>query len=466
MSSGIATYGGPGIAARALRLAAVLLLVGTVAGCDQLDQVLAVELPGNVVAEDLENPELAQTLVNSVISDLECAWSEYASASAHHSDEYIQSSGNLWFRNWGQRRTLADDSRFGQSTCSSTYAFYTPLHTARFQAQTIYQRLNSDAFADVPDRQDKLATVRAFGAYALVGLGEGFCEMTVPEEGQPGPLLEPDSVLRIAETRFTEAINLAGDAGNDDIRNMALVGRARVRLDLENFQGVIDDASQIPAGYLKVATRDNSESRRENHLYEAANEYDDTPHASVADNFRNLTIDADGRPTEGDGVEDPRVNVTTGLCGGETCLGHNNVTVAWYHDKIPSNSTPVPIASYKEARLFLAEAYVRSGDPEEARTIINDRRTELALPTFDEPADDAEMLDLVIEERRRELFVEGGHRLNDMLRFRDTDHEIPFLGEEGSIHPDGLDNIGATYGDMTCYPLPTVERIGNPNIST
>jgi hypothetical protein len=111
-----------------------------------------------------------------------------------------------------------------------------------------------------------------------------------------------------------------------------------------------------------------------------------------------------------------------------------------------------------------AEALAHTGDVEGARALINERRVELGLPTFELPASQPEMIDLILEERARELFAEGGHRLNDMLRYRGTAHEIPFLGEPGSIHPDGLDTIGAAYGDTTCYPLPSVERIGNPNI--
>ena len=65
------------------------------------------------------------------------------------------------------------------------------------------------------------------------------------------------------------------------------------------------------------------------------------------------------------------------------------------------------------------------------------------------------------EERRRQLFVLGGHRLHDMLRF-----DIPFLGEPGSIHPNGLDQTGAEYGNLTCFQLPEVEVKGNENISS
>ena len=69
-------------------------------------------------------------------------------------------------------------------------------------------------------------------------------------------------------------------------------------------------------------------------------------------------------------------------------------------------------------------------------------------------------MDLVKEERRRQLFVLGGHRLHDMLRFN-----IPFLGDPGSIHPDGRDQTGAEYGNLTCFQLPEVEVKGNENIS-
>ena len=61
----------------------------------------------------------------------------------------------------------------------------------------------------------------------------------------------------------------------------------------------------------------------------------------------------------------------------------------------------------------------------------------------------------VIEERRRELFLEG-HRLGDMRRF-----QVPLNPATGTTYTTG----GGTYGDQTCFPLPDVEKINNPNIS-
>ena len=64
----------------------------------------------------------------------------------------------------------------------------------------------------------------------------------------------------------------------------------------------------------------------------------------------------------------------------------------------------------------------------------------------------------VIEERSRELFLEVGARYNDMLRFRSTPFRIPFRGEAGSIHPNGVDHRGLQYGPTTCIPLPLAEK--------
>lgn len=437
----------------------IIIIAAAVAGCD--GNLLSVETPGQVAGDDLEDPVVAELLVTSVISDMECAWNQYTAGSAFHSDEYISSSGNLALREWGTRRLRSDNAAFGTGTCGeAVFPLFTPLHTARFQANDVYRRLASDEFSEVADREEKLATVRAYGAYTLVALGEGFCEVTVPlEEGEPGPLMTPSEVLQLAETRFSEAIILADQAGSADIRNMALVGRARVRLALDDLEGAIADASEVPPGYLKEASRDGSSERRYNYNFERLNAPSGfRQNGSVADHYRELTIDPEGRPTEGDGIPDPRVEVWT-----EGINGTDGVTPHWIHGKYTSRESPIPIASHREAQLFLAEAFARSGDIAAAVDIINARRDELGLPRVTYAPDADQALQLIIEERRRDLFLEGGHRFNDMLRFRGTAHEIPFLGEPGSIHPNGVDHTGFEYGNLTCYPLPDVERFGNPN---
>ncbi|MGQ0650512.1 MAG: RagB/SusD family nutrient uptake outer membrane protein [Gemmatimonadaceae bacterium] len=432
-------------ARRSLALVALIPL----AACE-LDSVLDVHVPGRVREEALADPALAPTMVASVIADLECAWNNYVAAAALMSDEFIQASGNLNQRNWGSRRITADDPNMATASCRAAYGIYTTLHTARFQAEDIFKRL--DAFSDqqVASRTALKATVRAYGAYALVALGEGFCEMVI----DGGSIMTPARVLEQAEARFTEAIALATAANNQDILNMALIGRARVRLDLKNYAGALADAQRIPTTYVKNATRDETDSRR----YDALCEYiacAQGRHATVSPSYRGVTWQ---------GVADPRVQVTT-----TGRLAFDNAQV-WHYPaaKHQARGSAVVIGSFKEARLIVAEAAARANDLATARRLISDMHTAAGIPGYDpgNAATQSEVIRQVIEERRRELFTEGGHRFNDHLRLVGTEWVIPFKGEAGSaVHPSGVDATGLPYGTTKCFPLPTVERANNPNTS-
>jgi hypothetical protein len=414
------------------------------------NNVLDVHVPGRVQEEALNSPALAGTMVASVISDLECAWNNYVAGSALIADEFIQASGNLNQRNWGSRRITADEATMAQGSCRTAYGIYTTLQTARFQAEDVFKRLETFTDAQVPNRISLEATVKAYGAYALVALGEGFCEMAL----DGGPLMTPKQVLAVAKTRFTEAIALATTANNTDILNMALVGRARVNLDLEDFDGALADANKVPSGYVKNVTRDETDTRR----YDALCENITCPtnrNATIAPNYRNVTWQ---------GVPDPRVAVTT-----KNQVSFDNATIHYYPtNKHTSRAFPLILASYKEARLIIAEASARKNLLQPARDIINALHTAAGIPGYDltNSENQTQVVAQVIEERRRELFNEGGHRLNDQLRFRGTVWNIPFKGEPGSIFPNGVDQTGLPYGSTTCFPLPTVERIGNPNIGS
>jgi hypothetical protein len=412
------------------------------------NDILGVHVPGRVQEGALDDPSLANTLAASVVSDLECAWNNYVAGAALIGDEFVQASGNLNQRNWASRRITADEPTLAQGSCRTAYGIYTPLQTARFQAQDLFKRVDAFPDAKVPNKTLLKAQIRAYGGFALVALGEGFCQMAL----DGGPLMTPKDVLTVAESQFTDAISLATTAGSSDILNMALVGRARVRLDLQNFSGAIADAQKVPIGYIKVATRDASDVRR----YDALCENITCPqnrNATVAPNYRNVTWQ---------GVPDPRVVVsTTGQ------LAFDNAQIHYFPTKKhTSRDYGLLLASYKEARLFVAEASARTGDLATARTLINQMHTEAGIPAYDPSATDDQtaVVTQVIEERRRELFTEGGHRLNDQLRFRGTAWAIPFKGEPGSIFPTGVDATGLPYGSTTCFPLPTVEIIGNPNI--
>jgi hypothetical protein len=422
-------------------------------GCS-LDEILEVHVPGKVLEEALSNASLADVLTTGVIAEVECSWNQYVAGASHHSDEYVPTSGNLTMRNWGQRKIYASDSGYSQGTCGGWgYPMFTPLHTARFQAQDVARRLGEFPAEEVSNLAALQATAATWGAFPLVAMGEGFCRMAI----DGGGVLTPADVQAEAEQRFSTAISLAQAAGDQTLTMQGMLGRARVRIAKGDFSGGMADAGQIPDGFVVEVTRDAAESRRYNYYFERLNAPTGfRAHGSVADNYQNLTIGADGMPTDGDGVKDTRVNVKT-----DGTQAADFATILYYHDKYNSRSDPLPLVHWHEARMYEAEAMAMQGDVAGALGKINGLREAAGLPMVTAEVSAGGIMDLVKEERRRQLFVLGGHRLHDMLRFN-----IPFLGDPGSIHPNGLDQTGAEYGNLTCFQLPEVEVKGNENISS
>ena len=438
---------------RLVSAAVFMASLAVFSGCS-LDEILEVHVPGKVLEEALSNASLADVLTTGVIAEVECSWNQYVAGASHHSDEYVPTSGNLTMRNWGQRKIYASDSGYSQGTCGGWgYPMFTPLHTARFQAQDVARRLGEFPAEEVSNLAALQATAATWGAFPLVAMGEGFCRMAI----DGGGVLTPADVQAEAEQRFSTAISLAQAAGDQTLTMQGMLGRARVRIAKGDFSGGMADAGQIPDGFVVEVTRDAAESRRYNYYFERLNAPTGfRAHGSVADNYQNLTIGADGMPTDGDGVKDTRVNVKT-----DGTQAADFATILYYHDKYNSRSDPLPLVHWHEARMYEAEAMAMQGDVAGALGKINGLREAAGLPMVTAEVSAGGIMDLVKEERRRQLFVLGGHRLHDMLRFN-----IPFLGDPGSIHPNGLDQTGAEYGNLTCFQLPEVEVKGNENISS
>lgn len=404
---------------------AALLAVGLASALGGCGDLLEVKLPGDVTAESLDDPALADILVNSVIADFECAYDNYNFGTSVASDEMWHSSGNLVERNWGQRKITATDNNYVTGSCGAWgYGLWTNMHKARFESEDVFDRITD--WADVPEKDLKLATVSTYGAFLYAYFGETFCQANF----DGGPPMDPPDVLAVAKAKFESALDLAQTAGDATILNAARVGLARVRLDMGDYAGARQLAEQVPEGFVLNATRSDDFNYRYN---KGRTQFFEIGHHTVAPDFRNL---------EWKGVPDPRVNVTD-----QGRFGLDGVTELWTSDKWPTRSTPVPIATWKEARLMMAEAAANTGDEATAVAIINDFHTRAGLPEYD-PATDGPVMEHVIQERSRELFNEGGHRLHDMLRFG-----LPF--------PTGTDHIGGTYGNTTCWPFPAVEQSGS-----
>jgi starch-binding outer membrane protein, SusD/RagB family len=379
------------------------------------------------------SPENADLIVNSSRGDFECAYNQYIVTSGLFVDELANAISQI--QNFDlDRRTLTPNEPYGTADCTAQQqpGVYTPLSVARASNDTAVAHLQGWTDEQVPDRHALIGVASTYAGYSLTLLGESMCSAAI----NLGPEIQPPELFADAIARFDTAIAEATVANDQTTLNLALLGRARTELDIGNSAAAATDAALIPVGFEVDIDHDASASRRVNlvyvHTLQAAFSSVDT---SIINRYTN--------------DHDPRIAVTnTGN------LGSDGVTEIWSANKDASSTSPQALAKYSEAQLIIAENDANTGNLGGAVTIINALRsansqTAFAPPTLTQLVVMAE----IVEQRRREFFLEG-HRLGDIRRLG-----LPISPAAGAPYVSG-----GTYGAQSCFPLPDVERINNPNI--
>lgn len=406
-------------------IALVLLL----ASCgDTLDELLDVETPGRIREETLADPTNARLLVSSAVGSFECALASYALSTGLLGDELSDTENfTQWFFD---QRDLDENTDGGD--CASFTAVYVPLSTARWQADYAVGLLDEWTDTQVPDRRSLLATALTYAGYSLVLFGEGMCEAAI----DGGPRLDPSQLTQLAEERFSRAIEIAQAVAEQDVLDLARVGRARARLNLDRTAEAAEDAALVTPGFVWNASYSAAAARAENKIFTAVQR---DRFASVEDDYRDL---------QHAGILDPRVRL---IDSGQP--GHDGTHNVWLQTKYPAIDAPIVMASYVEAQLIVAEAAVAGGDPDAAVAIINELHARAGLPAFSSSSTD-ETMDQVMYERRAEFFLDG-HHLGDVRRYG-----LPLTPAAGSPY---LLQKGGVYGDSRCVPLSAREALNNPN---
>jgi hypothetical protein len=417
---------------RARTRAAVLagVLATGLLGCSD---ALKVNAPQLIEESVLHQPANAPVILAGAIADFECAFVNYIATMGNVADEFADSQANAAIWDIDRRTNFPNYTLYSTATCGSGGygAVYTPVSIARAAADRTLGLLQGWSDEEVPNRTLLIARAAAYAGYSLILLGEGFCSAAI----DVGPELTPNQVFGEAENRFTLALQtLTGLTGSsvDSLRNLALVGRARARINqgtATKRAEAVADATLVPNGFAFNARYSSATGRSENRVFR----YNNTNGQITVDpSFRNLN--------------DPRVPVAD--AGRPASLATVRL---WSQSKYTSLTAPIPIATWREALLIRAE--VAGG--QEAVDLINQLRTRpgVGLAPFSS-TDPAAIQAQVQEERRRELFLES-HRLFDTIRFN-----VPLNPAPGAAFPNG----GGQYGTNKCLPLPDVERLNNPNI--
>jgi hypothetical protein len=419
-------------------VAAGVLLAALLTACK--GDPLSAPSPTRVAAEGLYAPENAALLVNGAVGDFECAFNSYTVLGALIGEEFNDATQTADRFPYDERTHTKSDRRYAVNACDNL-GVYAPLQASRVSSDAIRTALEGWTDAQVSGRQALLAQANIAEAYSMLLLSEGFCSTTFTtyDAGQNpvyGPELQPKEAAAAAEVRFTAAIAAAQAAGSEGTAflNAAYVGRARARLDQGNLVGARADAALVPAGFVYNATTSKSSTRRLNRVFA---ENDSTiQSAAVGQRYRNLN--------------DARVpSKYFRFVRGDSI---------YVQQKYLASDSPIPIGSYREAQLIIAEADITT-TPANTVAIINAERAFsrgsgfTGQPPYAGALDAASLKAEVIEQRRRALWLDS-HHLGDVIRYG-----ITLTPPPGTAYLQG-----GTYGNSVCLNLPDIERLNNPGL--
>ncbi len=413
---------------------AILCTTLAVVGCKDITS-LKQQDPSQLSGGTVFVPANAQLIVNGVVADFECAYTRYALGTGLFTDEIANAIARIEDFQY-DRREVPTNGAYGTSDCVGVQlpGIYTPLSVSRASADTAAAALEGWTDAQVPNRQQLIGTSYAYGGYSITLLGESMCSAAI----NLGPELTPAQLFAEAITRFDKAIAAATAAGDNTTLNFATLGRARAKLDAGDLAGAAADAQTIPDGFLVQTSNDVTNARRQNPFWN-----------SIIFNFFS-SVDTSFQHTYA-ATNDPRIaSTSTGH------IGTDGFTLVVFANKYATADAPIAIAKWSEAQLIIAENDVATGNVPGAILIINELQRRAygdEAHAYSGAVTPAAVQAQIIEERRREFFLEG-HRLGDLRRYN-----LPFLPAPGSPY-----GPGGTYGSQTCFPLPDIERINNPNI--
>ncbi|MBX6333038.1 MAG: RagB/SusD family nutrient uptake outer membrane protein [Gemmatimonadaceae bacterium] len=428
-------------------LVALLTAAGVATACNT-GQLLDVKAPDRVPAEILDDPKQAALMVNSAVGDFECAFGAYVVVEGLISDELADAQ--LGAAAWPYDRRDANTQPggiYGGNPCTSNQnpGIYTPLSTARWSADAALTKLQAWTDEEVgSNRTALIAKAALYAGLSYSAMGMSMCSAAFDLSAP----IDQQAMFARAEERFTTAIAEGTSAGETDIVTAAYVGRARVRLFQGNLPGAADDAAHVPPGFVFEASAGSDDNRRYNRVFAVTTQFG---FYTVDPQSRNLIVGptvmpgAAPDPLPAGFVVDPRSQADS-----MPTRAADGVSQIWAPHRYESDATPLPIATYDEAQLILAETQ----DPATAVATINALRDVYGLPHYTGATDAASVRTLIIDERRRALFAQG-FRNYDIERFA-----LPLVPAPGTDYP----LKGGTYGNTTCLPLPDIERFNNPNV--
>jgi len=353
------------------------------------------------------------------------------------SDEYRNSD------TFGTRQE--PDQRAVQPANTTLTGVFRLIHRARLSAERAAHALaatDQDSLAD-----PRIAEMWSVAGFTYVIIGENYCSgVPFPEEGQTSaPPIATSEIFNQAVVRFDRAI--ANFGGDNSRLWLALVGKARALLDLNQPAAAAALLAPVPDTFKYVVQHSAASQREQNGTYEFN---------TIAKRWSMSDLEGgNGLPFVT--ANDPRVPFTSHAKDTTVAqFGFDAVTPFFVLLKYKSLGDPTRLGDGVEARLIEAEAALAAGDPATWLAKLNAlRATVPGLAPLTDPGTPAAQVDLTFRERAFWLYATG-HRLGDLRRL------VRQYGRGAeTVYPTGTFPKGGVYGTDVNLPVPTDEQ-NNP----
>ena len=389
----------------------------TLAACD-----FTVENPGPVRDDFLNDSGTFPALVEGMERALGEAlnWIAYTGGAIGQEVSPAGSIGNFG---------ITPAQKTGRLNANDNDTHWSNAQRARWVAESGIERMREE-LGEGFSRDTLAAEALLWAGFANRLLGENMCEAVIDSgAAQPGRVS-----FERAEADFTEALAIAQAGGSARLEDVALAGRASVRVALGGWEGAAADAAAVPENLAFTMSYFGISQDQYNRIFWAnANE----PYRahSVVDTYYEdyYTETDDARVAWGFNPEVPVGDV------GE---------VRWlYQLKYADRTSPIALVTGDEMQLVLAEAALRNGNWQEALQTINALRAEADVRPW-EASSMEETWTHLKRERGIELWLEG-RRLGDLRRWT----------EEGT--PGAMESME---GRDLCFPIGQTEIETNTNL--
>jgi hypothetical protein len=418
------------------QLASLAIALTVLAGCDGL---LDVERDPHYVDVDKDPPQLAETIIGAA-ADLFFSYDVWMYESGMFAGDFV-AVGRLRFETSTRNVSTAAGQSGGltgggRDLPGPAVAWYAYLQTAVSSAHAAQERILAGDFKDVsdPPNSQEYARVSVYKAYAMLWLSDMYC--TIAFLGR-GPELTSKQGYEAAAGEYQKALNAAN--ADRETRQAALVGLARISRLLGDDAAARSFAQQVDPQFEFLATYSSTTLEQNNHIWFRTWSFGEH---SVGPTYRNLNLE--------NGAPDPRVRLEK-----NPVLPRGTDDDVYAPFKVPSAGSSLRLATGVEAQYIIAEAALQT-DPQKAVDIINQIRTQRGVSLVWSPAGTGpnEIRDMLLEERRRTMFLEGT-RMGDVRLYLER-YQL-------DLFPTSIPQ-GVQMGTQICFPLPDRERENNPGL--